>query len=85
VPAPGLRDCALKGVPLKEIGISVCGLSRAEIEPIVEFVEQHQSQDRHFRPVCITDSTEANIIRRRDFVFEYLSPPDLVCLRGSSS
>ena len=85
VPAPGLRAYALKGVPLKVIGISVCGFSRQEIEPIVEFVEQHQSQDRRFIPVFLTDSTEANIFRRRGFVFEYLPSPDRVRLRGSKS
>jgi hypothetical protein len=85
VPAPGLRAYALKGVPLKVIGISVCGFSRDEIEPLVEFVEQHQSQDRRFIPVFLTDSTAANIFRRRGFVFEYLPPPDRVRLRGSKS
>jgi hypothetical protein len=85
VPAPGLRAYALKGTPLKVIGISVCGFSREEIEPLVEFVEQHQSQDRRFVPVFLTDSTEANIFRRRGFVFEYLPPPDRVRLRGSKS
>jgi hypothetical protein len=85
VPAPGLRAYALKGMPLKVIGISVCGFSREEIEPLVEFVEQHQSQDRRFVPVFLTDSTEANIFRRRGFVFEYLPPPARVRLRGSKS
>jgi hypothetical protein len=85
VPAPGLRAYALKGAPLKVIGISVCGFSREEIEPLVEFVEQHQSQDRSFVPVFLTDSTAANIFRRRGFVFEYLPPPDRVRLRGSKS
>jgi len=84
-PAPGLRAYALKGAPLKVIGISVCGFGRAEIEPIVEFVEQHQSRDRRFVPVFLTDSTEANIFRRRGFVFEYLPPPERVRLRGSTS
>ncbi len=85
VPAPGLRAYALKGAPLKVIGISVCGFSREELEPLVEFVEQHQSQDRRFVPVFLTDSTEANIFRRRGFVFEYLPPPARVRLRGSKS
>jgi hypothetical protein len=84
-PAPGLRAYALKGAPLKVIGISICGFGRAEIEPIVEFVEQHQSQDRRFVPVFLTDSTEANIFRRRGFIFEYLPPPERVRLRGSKS
>lgn len=85
VPAPGLRAYALKGTPLKVIGISVCGFSREEIEPLVEFIEQHQSQDRSFVPVFLTDSTEANIFRRRGFIFEYLPPPGRVRLRGSKS
>ena len=85
VPAPGLRAYALKGAPLKVIGISVCGFSREEIEPLVEFVEQHQSQDRSFVPVFLTDSTAANIFRRRGFVFEYLPPPNRVRLHGSKS
>src|SRR4030095_17255965 len=63
----------------------VCVARRGEREPIVEFVEQHQSQDRRFVPVFLTDSTEANIFRRRGFVFEYLPPPDRVRLRGSKS
>jgi hypothetical protein len=84
-PAPGLRAYALKGAPLKVIGISVCGFSREEIEPLIEFVEQHQSQERSFIPVFLTDSTEANIFRRRGFVFEYLPPPERVRLRGSKS
>jgi len=83
VPAPGLRTYALKGVPLKVIGISVCGFRHEEIEPLVEFIEQHQSQDRRFVPVFLTDSTAANIFRQRGFVFEYLPPPDRVRLRGS--
>jgi len=85
VPPPGLRAYALKGVPLKVIGISVCGFSREEIEPLVEFIEQHQSQDRSFIPVFLTDSTAANIFRSRGFVFEYLPPPDRVRLRGSKA
>jgi hypothetical protein len=85
VPAPGLRAYALKGAPLKVIGISVCGFSREEIEPLIEFVEEHQSQDRSFVPVFLTDSTAANIFRRRGFVFEYLPPPDRIRLRGSKS
>jgi hypothetical protein len=84
-PAPGLRAYALKGTPLKVIGVSVCGFSRAEIEPIVEFIEQHQSRDRQFVPVFLTDSTDANIFRRRGFVFEYLPPPERVRLPGSKS
>ncbi len=83
VPAPGLRAYALKGAPLKVIGISVCGFNREEIEPLVEFIEQHQSQDRSFIPVFLTDSTAANVFRRRGFVFEYLPPPNRVRLRGS--
>lgn len=85
MPAPGLRAYGLKGMPLKVIGISLCGFSREEIEPVVEFVEQHQSQDRSFVPVFLTDTTAANIFRRRGFVFEYLPPPDRVHLRGSKS
>ena len=85
VPAPGLRAYALKGMPLKVIGISVCGFSREEIEPLVEFIEQHQSQDRSFIPVFLTDSTAANIFRSRGFVFEYLPPPERVRLRGSKA
>jgi len=85
MPAPGLRAYALKGTPLKVIGISLCGFSREEIEPLVEFVEQHQSQDRTFVPVFLTDTTAANIFRRRGFIFEYLPPPDRVRLRGSKS
>jgi hypothetical protein len=85
MPAPGLRAYALKGTPLKVIGISLCGFSREEIEPLVEFVEQHQSQDRTFVPVFLTDTTAANIFRRRGFIFEYLPPPDRVRLRGSKA
>jgi len=84
-PAPGLRAYALKGTPLKVIGISVCGFSRPEIEPIVEFIEQHQSRDRQFVPVFLTDTTDANVFRRRGFVFEYLPPPERVRLRGRKS
>ena len=84
-PAPGLRAYALKGTPLKAIGISVCGFSRGEIQSIVDFIEQHQSRDRQFVPVFLTDSIDANIFRCRGFVFEYLPPPDRVRLRGSKS
>lgn len=83
LPTPGKRCYTLKGAPLKVIGISVCGLSREAIESIVHFIEQHQSRDRRFVPVFLTDATESNIFRRRGFVFEYLPPPDRVRLRGS--
>jgi hypothetical protein len=53
------------------------------MEPLVEFIEQHQSQDRSFVPVFLTDSTAAHVFRSRGFIFEYLPPLHRVRLRGS--
>jgi hypothetical protein len=53
------------------LGVSVCGLSRSVLEPLVDTIAAQQTALRDFIPVFLTDSMDFEVFRRHGFVCEY--------------
>lgn len=64
---PWLRDGAPKGV----LGVLVFGLSEAEIESVLGFVERHCTE-RDLAPLLLTDNDAFQLFRGRRVLFEFL-------------
>ena len=70
-PASGWRNFTLRDQPTKVLGVSVCGLSRAVMESLVDTIAAQQTALRDFVPVFLTDSTNLEPFRRHGYVCEY--------------
>ena len=84
VPTAGWRNYTLQRKAPKVIGISVCGLSQAQLESAVSSIAAAQSQQRDFVPVFLTDSKHFDVFRRHGFVWGYLPGPDCRARYGGS-
>lgn len=72
--APAGHDCySLEDDGEPAIGISVMGLTGAELEQVVAEIAGRQLQQKDFRPVFLTDQPDFMPFVARGYAFEYLS------------
>jgi len=76
IPTPGLPCFGIGGRVDKVVGISVCGFQRTELTQVIDMIAAQQARQRDFIPLFLTDSTDFDLFRRYNFVFEYFPAPD---------
>jgi hypothetical protein len=71
IPTPGLPCFGIGGQTDRVVGISVCGFTRDELSQVIDMIAEQQMRQRDFIPLFLTDSTDFDLFRRYNFVFEY--------------
>ena len=76
VPNAGWFNHALQGRATVPIGVSVCGLARAELRDVVATIARTQAERQTMTPVFLYDGVDFDIFREYGFVFERLPGRD---------
>lgn len=71
-PNPGFLNYSIALSVTKVLGVAVLGLRGAELEKVVDEVQESQRRTQDFIPVFLTDTTETGLFRKRGYVYEYL-------------